>query len=141
VEVSPLSREATFKPLSEPLQPGVRFFHDPLPALPTAPLAIGLPTAFCGRKYGLTQFHSSNTNSLGPASPPVALRVDVSLYQKETTGHLPFWFGRTPLLSPGFDNGVYQQFTCVDRTVQPSSLSVCNERTHTDSSQNRNIHG
>jgi hypothetical protein len=46
-----------------------------------------------GRKYGLTQFHSSNTNRLGPASPPVALRVDVSLYQKETTGHLPFGSG------------------------------------------------
>ena len=93
MEVSPLSRGVTFKPLSEPLQPGVRFLHDPLPASPTASLAIGLPTAFCGRKYGLTQFHSSNKNSLGPASPPVALRVDVSLYQKETTGHLPFGSG------------------------------------------------
>ena len=43
VEVSPLSREATFKPLSGPLQPGVRFLHNPLPALPTASLTIGLP--------------------------------------------------------------------------------------------------
>ena len=43
MEVSSLSREATFKPLSGPLQPGVRFLHDPLPALPTASLTIGLP--------------------------------------------------------------------------------------------------
>ena len=93
MEVSPLARGVTFKPLSRPLQPGVRFLHDPLPASPTASLAIGLPAQFCGRKYGLTQFHSSNTNRLGPASPPVALRVDVSLYQKETTGHLPFGSG------------------------------------------------
>ena len=74
VEVSALSREATFKPLSRPLQPGVRFFHDPLPALPTASLTIGLPAVLCGRRYGLTLFHSSNRNSLGPAFPPVALR-------------------------------------------------------------------
>jgi hypothetical protein len=43
VEVGPLSRGVTFEPLSEPLQPGVRFLHDPLPALPIASLTIRLP--------------------------------------------------------------------------------------------------
>jgi hypothetical protein len=43
VEVGPLSRGVTSEPLSGPLQPDLRFFHDPLPAHPTASLAIGLP--------------------------------------------------------------------------------------------------
>jgi hypothetical protein len=45
VEVGALSRGVTFKPLSEPLQPGIRLLHDPLPAPPTASLTIGLPTS------------------------------------------------------------------------------------------------
>jgi hypothetical protein len=45
VEVGTLSRGVTFKLLSGPLQPGIRFFHNPLPATPTASLAIGLPTS------------------------------------------------------------------------------------------------
>ena len=44
MEVGPLARGVTFKPLSRPLQSSVRFLHDPLPALPSASLAIGLPT-------------------------------------------------------------------------------------------------
>lgn len=42
-EVGPLSRGVTLKPLSGRLQPGLRFFPDPLPAYPTAFLAISLP--------------------------------------------------------------------------------------------------
>jgi hypothetical protein len=99
VEVSPLSRGVTFKPLSRPLQPGVRFFHHPLPAFPAAFLAIGLPTQFCGRKYGLTQFHASNTNRLGPASSPTALCRRVSL-QKETSGRVPFGSGALRCFRP-----------------------------------------
>ena len=44
LEVGPLARGVTFKPLSGRLQPGVRFLHHPLPAPPSASLAIGLPT-------------------------------------------------------------------------------------------------
>jgi len=42
--------------LSEPLQSGIRFFHHPIPAFSSAPLAGGLPsTRYCGRgeKSGL----------------------------------------------------------------------------------------
>jgi hypothetical protein len=65
-----------FKSLSGPLQSGIRFFHDPLPAPSSAFLAIGFPgqLEIPGDKYGFTQFHISNKNGLGLAFPPVALQ-------------------------------------------------------------------
>ena len=42
-EVCPLSRGVTFKPLSARLQGGIRFFLIPLPAPPSASLAVRLP--------------------------------------------------------------------------------------------------
>jgi hypothetical protein len=42
-EVCPVSRGVMFQPLSAPLQLGVRFFCDPIPAQPTDPLAVHLP--------------------------------------------------------------------------------------------------
>src|SRR4051812_4073675 len=42
-EVCPLSRGVMFQPLSEPLQPGFRFFRPPIPAQSTASLAVRLP--------------------------------------------------------------------------------------------------
>ncbi|MGF6813059.1 hypothetical protein OKW30_008276 [Paraburkholderia sp. Clong3] len=53
-EVCPLSRRAMFQPVSRPLQPGIRFLRIPLPAPPTARLAVRLPI---GQRYGLTLFH------------------------------------------------------------------------------------
>ena len=40
--------------VSDPLQVGIRFFRDLLPAPPTASLAVGLPLA--RRGYGFTVF-------------------------------------------------------------------------------------
>ncbi|MDD5581576.1 MAG: hypothetical protein PHY16_20215, partial [Methylobacter sp.] len=42
-EVCPLSRGVTFKPLSTRLQGGISFFLVPLPAPPSASLAVRLP--------------------------------------------------------------------------------------------------
>ena len=47
LEVCPLSRGVMFQPLSEPLQPGVRFLQPPIPAQPTASLAVRLPEPYC----------------------------------------------------------------------------------------------
>jgi hypothetical protein len=132
VEVGPLSRGVTSKPLSEPLQPGVRFFHDPLPAPPTASLTISLPMSKTTlsaaiRAYPVPrQQHEQRRSCLFTGGA----RVDVSHLQKETTDHRPFWLGRIPLRPPRFDNGVYQQFTCVDPTAQPGPLPACSSRTH-----------
>jgi len=95
VEASPLSRGVTFKPLSGPLQPGVRFLHHPLPALPSASLAIGLPARKLPsqaeiRAYPVPyQQHEQVRSCLSTGGAC----VDVSLYQKEASGHLPFGRG------------------------------------------------
>ena len=47
LEVCPLSRGMMFQPLSGPLQPGVRFLQPPIPAQPTAFLAVRLPESNC----------------------------------------------------------------------------------------------
>jgi hypothetical protein len=52
-------RRACFIPVSTPLQRGIRFFHPPLPAPPTAFLAVGLPSLKrAGQGYGLTEFRA-----------------------------------------------------------------------------------
>jgi len=72
LEVCPLSRGMMFQPLSEPLQPGIRFFQPPIPAQPTAFLAVRLPEPTALRQpYGLTTFPARYTTGLGPASSPV----------------------------------------------------------------------
>ncbi|TRZ57345.1 hypothetical protein DZA28_29690 [Pseudomonas alloputida] len=56
-----------FQPLSEPLQPGIRFLCDPIPAPPTAHLTVHLPQ---GQQYGLTTFLTCHTSRLEPAFLP-----------------------------------------------------------------------
>ena len=73
LEVCSLSRGVMFQPLSGPLQPGIRFLQPPIPAQPTAFLAVRLPkpTAL-GQPYGLTTFPARYKTGLGPAYSPVA---------------------------------------------------------------------
>ena len=73
-DVGPLSCRVTFKPVSIPLQHGLRFFRYPIPARPTTSLAVRLPK---GREYGVTTFHLFNKNGLDPAYPPVTEIVRV----------------------------------------------------------------
>ena len=72
-EVGSLSGGVKFKPLSTALHDGVRFFRAPLPAFPTASLAIRLPALICGWTYGFTLFLPSDTGGVDLAYPPVAL--------------------------------------------------------------------
>jgi hypothetical protein len=58
MDVGSLSRRVTFKPVSGPLQTGVRFFHPPLPASPWARLAARFPRLVRG-KYGIDMFRSN----------------------------------------------------------------------------------
>ena len=52
-EVCLLSHEVTFKPLSSALRGSIRFLRNPLPALHSASLAIGLPAIYSRRNTGL----------------------------------------------------------------------------------------
>jgi len=61
-----------FQSLSEPLQPGIRFLRNPLPALPTANLTVHLLIRFpFKQQYGLTAFPICHTTGLEPAFPPM----------------------------------------------------------------------
>lgn len=88
MEVCSLSRRVMSQPVSGPLQSGIRFFHDPLPAPPSDPLTVHLPVAW--RRYGLTLFHINDTSGLGSAFPPVACRSRPPIYKRESKLHA-FW--------------------------------------------------
>jgi hypothetical protein len=80
MEVCPLSGgmilNASFnasQPLSNSLQIGLRFFHLPLPAVPSASLAARFPLRMNIRRenYGLTTFRINTSScNLGSTSPP-----------------------------------------------------------------------
>ena len=55
MDVGPLSRRVTFKPVSDPLWTGVRFFHPPLPAALSVSLTGYLPR-LVGESYGVAMF-------------------------------------------------------------------------------------
>ena len=68
VEVCSLSRQA-MRPVSPSLQPGVRFFHFPIPALPTAFLTVRLPFLAAIRAYPVPHAFPSGSD---PSFTPVA---------------------------------------------------------------------
>lgn len=75
MEVCPLSRGVILpvaQLLSAPLQSGFRFFHLPLPALPSARLAACFPSSGEVRVYHVPQFRPDGT---GLAYTPVAQRL------------------------------------------------------------------
>ncbi|SOE72227.1 hypothetical protein SAMN05446635_4397 [Burkholderia sp. OK233] len=59
------------QPLSEPLQPGVRFFRPPIPAQSTASLTVRLPATSGWQPYRLTAFPACHTTDVGSAYSPV----------------------------------------------------------------------
>jgi hypothetical protein len=83
-EVGSLSGGVMFQPLSTALHDGVRFLRTPLPAVPTASLAIRLPTLICGWTYGFTLFLPSDTGGVDLAYPPVAF---ASAYPERLAEH------------------------------------------------------
>lgn len=59
------------QPLSAPLQNGLRFFHTPIPAIPSACLTACFPPD--EENYGLTTFRLCDNDRLGLSSPPTVL--------------------------------------------------------------------
>lgn len=87
-EVCSLSRPVTFKPVSAPLQSGLRFLHLPLPASLSASLAVGLPRL--RQRYGLTLFRMGDKSGLGPAFSPTAVSSTIPETVAEIPSRVPF---------------------------------------------------
>lgn len=64
LEVGPLSCRVMSQPVSEPLQPGIRFLQPPLPTPPTAVLAVGLPRGADVWAYPVPQLQRDGEGSL-----------------------------------------------------------------------------
>jgi len=115
-EVCPVSRGVMFQPLSGPLQPGIRFLCDPIPAPPTARLAAHLPR---GQQYGLTTFPICHTTGLGPAYSPVVLRRRIPIIDRDNRPRT-FWL----LPNSSFGNLIITTFISSSLTLpMPASLA------------------
>jgi len=125
-----------FQPLCIPLQDTIRFFRPPIPARSTAFLTVCLPAVFRRQPYGLTTFPVCHTTEAGPAFSPVASRRRNPKFQRVIQ---PRTFWSEPSSIWLFNsNGVYQQFTYVDRFSQPRSSSPAAGDIHASTS--RHLH-
>jgi hypothetical protein len=118
-----VSGGGTFNLLSRPLQPGIRFFQPPKPALPTASLAVGLPCK-ARRKYGVSEFHINNTSNVGSANTPRVLWQRIPRC-KRNVQPCTFWSKRINHISLYAADGAYKRFTCVSHITQPSLSFAC----------------
>jgi hypothetical protein len=77
------------QPLSTPLQNGLRFFHTPIPAIPSACLTACFPLD--EGNYGLTTFRFCDHNRLGLSSPPTVLFAHGRKASTSCTHCFAFW--------------------------------------------------
>jgi hypothetical protein len=95
-EVCPLSRGAMLQPLSGPLTVGLRFLPRPVPAAPSARLAVRFPPE--GRTTGLPRCAAETLRGLGPASTPVARHLRRG--SSEAPDLATYLFGPSLILQP-----------------------------------------
>ena len=86
-EVCPLSRRVMSQPVSRPLQTGIRFLRTPLPATPTAFLAVRLPLPAACRAYPVS--HES-PDGADPSCAPAALMSMTAYPDRAVPCRLPF---------------------------------------------------
>ena len=111
------------QPLSDPLQAGIRLLPHPIPAAPSAHLAMSVPLR---GDYGLTTFRRQNKGGLGRASSPVARHLrGVSSEHPVLATYLLVQACQHLWLV--LHDGVYQHFTGVDHTTRswsPTTLML-----------------
>lgn len=97
-EVCSLSRPVTSKPVSAPLQSGLRFLHLPLPASLSAFLTVSLPVI--RQRYELTLFRVGDMGGLGSAYSPVAVSSAIPDTVAGMPDHMPFGWSLSARLAP-----------------------------------------
>ena len=109
--------------LSAPLPSGVRLLPLPLPASASVGLAACLPRR---DEDGFTTFRRCTVRRLGRASPPRERRLRAASSECRSLSPCLLAQACQPLW-PVITNGVYQRFTCVDRTSRswfPTALRL-----------------
>ena len=91
-DVGPLSCQVTLKPVSAPLQRGIRFFRYPTPAPPWADLAAGCPPR--GSDTGLPRSVPRSITGLGLCFQPGGMWVTRRQYVILPPASITFWFKR-----------------------------------------------
>ncbi len=113
---------ANLEPLSQRLQPGVRFFHDPIPPRPTGRLAASLPMRRSAQADGGAYHVPQTADSAVLIRDAYPFRVclsrgcahdDVLSFATRTTGSVPFGCGLTAGLATQSLPGFNRQFTYV----------------------------
>ncbi len=116
MEVGPLSRGVILllaQPLSVPLQNSLRFFHLPLPAVPSACLATHLPG---GRTTGLPRSAYLPLAGSGSACPPRVLLSTIE--EGEPSMPTPCLLAQAyQRLWLGGSHDVYQQFAYANHAI------------------------
>lgn len=85
------------------------------------------------RRYGFTEFHTCHKDGLGPAYSPVTQRQRAPRCKKGNQSRTILVKAYQQLWLHAVD-GVYQQFTFVDHTNQPSVFpACCSQGLHTTS--------
>ena len=69
-------------------------------------------------RYGLTLFHITDVNGLGPVYPPVAFGAHVHSDYKNASSYFAFWLKPVSVFGLYMVYDVYQRFTYVDHTIQ-----------------------
>lgn len=110
-------------PLSGPLQPGLRFFRDPLPTTDARQFTPPL-VAPCGATP--LWAYPVPCGEHGPGGPRLSAgdrHVSVPPPSREATGHVPFWFEPVSRFGSFKLDGIYQRFTDVGPLAQPCASS------------------
>ena len=119
----PFGLGRSLHPLSGPLQPGIRFLRDPLPATDARDFTTTLVAPRGATRLRAYPVPCDEHESGGPHLSAGDRFASVSPPSRETTDHVPFWsepvsrFGSLKL------DGIYQWFTYVGPLTQPCASS------------------
>ena len=110
-------------PLSGPLQPGIRFLRDPLPATDAPDFTTRLVAPHGATLRRAYPVPCDEHESGGPHLSAGDRLVSVSPPSRETTDHVPFWSEPVSRFGSLRLDGIYQWFTYVGPLTQPCASS------------------
>ena len=119
----PFEPGRSLHPLSEPLQPGVRFLRDPLPATDAPDFTTGLVAPRGATRLRAYPVPCDEHESGGPHLSAGDRLVSVSPPSRETSDHIPFWSEPVSRFGSLRLDDIYQWFTYVGPLTQPGASS------------------